>query len=370
MLTITFRTISRLLLLIAIGLVAACSTVPKPVEPTAPPVTESGELVIAAVGDIMIDGSAREIMQRYGYDHAFAGTRDWLQQADIAIGNLEGPLTTRGTAVNEKQYLFRSPPDLVVPAMVRAGFDIVTLANNHTLDFGDEGLIDTINALKEGGIAHVGAGPDLASARRAAVIERNGLKAAFLGYSLTFPEEFWATSSRGGTAFGHLDHVVTDVRAARQIADIVVVSFHWGRESTTELRPYQIALGRSAIDAGAQLVIGHHPHILQAVEKYKQGVILYSLGNFAFGSYSEKARVSAVAEIKFRKQQLVQLTMKPINVLNVQVLFQPTPLAGKEAHAVINQLQQLSSQRNTGLVARHDSAILELSPTVSAEIKN
>ena len=107
-------------------------------------------------------------------------------------------------------------------------------------------------------------------------------------------------------------------------------------------------------------MIGHHPHILQAVEKYKQGIILYSLGNFAFGSYSEKARVSAIAEIDFRKHQPVRLTLRPINVLNIDVLFQPTPLTGEAAQKVVRELQQLSSERNTTLTESEDAAVLEL----------
>jgi len=357
-----------LLLALVFIAVSGCATraptsVETPAEPATPP---SYKLSIAAVGDIMLDGSAREIMQREGYDHAFAATREWLTKADIAIGNLEGPLTARGQSITEKQYLFRSPPDKVATALADAGFDVVSLANNHTLDYGAEGLDDTILALKEKKIGYSGAGDNIGEARKAAYIERNGLKVAFLAYSLTFPEEFWATSQRAGTAFGNSEHIEEDVRAARKLADIVVVSFHWGRESTTELRPYQVALGHTAINAGASLVIGHHPHILQAVEKYKDGVILYSMGNFAFGSYSRKAQVSALAQIEFDNRKLVSVRLRPINVFNVNVLFQPQPLTGKAADSVVSILQDMAKERGTVLVNENGVATLTMGATVAA----
>ena len=362
-----------LLTAIAILFVASCSTVPtpKPVQTSSKaPASADKHLVIAAVGDIMLDGSAREIMQKNSYDFAFEKMRPWLLGADVAFGNLEGPLTKRGTAAQDKKYLFRSPPDKVAKALKAAGFDIVSLANNHSLDYGSVGLADTISALEKVGIKHAGAGASLTVARRAAVIERKGLKIAFLAYSLTFPEEFWASSKKPGTVFGSREVVEADVRKAKRKADIVVTSFHWGRESQTELRPYQVALGHAAIDAGASLVIGHHPHILQAVEKYKNGVILYSMGNFAFGSYSQKAKVSALAKIEFNGKHLTQVSLVPINVFNVNVLFQPKPLHGKEASNVISHLQQLSSARATQLVKLKDSASIKFdSPIQTATSK-
>ena len=370
------RLLLRLLLPgVAVLFVASCSTRPvaeQKNEASPPTHTASKHLVIAAVGDIMLDGSAREIMQEHGYDYAFDKMRPWLQKADIAFGNLEGPLTTRGTPAPDKKYLFRSPPTKVATALKDAGFDVVSLANNHSLDYGSDGLADTVSALNDAGILHVGAGENLAIARRAAVLERNGLKVAFLGYSLTFPEEFWATANSAGTVFGYREIVENDIKAARQKADIVVASFHWGQESKTELRPYKVALGHAAIDAGASLVIGHHPHILQGVERYKNGVILYSMGNFAFGSYSQKAKVSALAEVEFDGDNLTQVRLQPINVFNVDVLFQPQPLSGEAAANVISQLQELSLKQATKLEKVQDTALLDLPGDVqtAANTKN
>jgi len=371
-------TLSRLWLSLAITglLLGACATPPPiPVSTTAtepvPPATKSpasvpGPLRVIAVGDIMLDGTARPVFAQNGYDYAFASVRHLFQGAAMVFGNLEGPLTARGTGEQDKTYVFRSPPEPVSRALKNAGFTVVSLANNHTLDFGPEGLQDTIDALDAAGIAHAGAGPDLASARRPAFFETAGKRIAVLAYSVTLPEHFYAGVDKPGTAFAHEAHVRADVRAARQQADIVLVSFHWGQEGKTALRDYQVQLGRAAIDAGAAAVLGHHPHILQAVERYRDGVILYSLGNFTFGSYSPQARVSAVAELTFDGNRVASLRMHPINVNNFQVEFQPKPLTGPAGDQVVNELITLSALRQTPVGNDAGTALVTLPATVSS----
>lgn len=321
-------------------------------------VAEAGELRIAAVGDIMLGGTAAPELVRYGYDYPFEQAREFLRGAHAVFGNLEGPLTDAGEAAGGKQYVFRSPPDKVAPALARAGFNVLSLANNHIMDYGRAGLDDTIAALRRAGIRPVGAGADVDAARRPIWIEAEGIRVAFLAYSLTFPEEFWATAERPGTAFGHEHHLRADIAAAREHADIVIVSFHWGREGATELRDYQTHLGHAAIDAGAAAVLGHHPHILQAVERYRDGVILYSLGNFVFGSYSPDAVRSAVAHLTFRGRRLHEVQLFPINVNNVDVVFQPRPLKGRDADEVVARLQALSRALGTTLKNRAGVAVL------------
>jgi poly-gamma-glutamate capsule biosynthesis protein CapA/YwtB (metallophosphatase superfamily) len=327
---------------------------PAPAEAKAPAV----EIRIAAVGDIMLGGTAGPEMQKFGYDYPFERTQSFLKQAQIVFGNLEGPLTEGGATETPKKYVFRSPPDKVAPALARAGFNIVSLANNHSLDYGPQGLEDTRAALEKAGIHGVGAGRNLAEARAPVYMVKGGSTVAFLAYSLTFPEEFWAGPDKPGTAFGHEQDVRADVAAARQKADIVVVSFHWGQEGKTELRDYQVQLAHAAIDAGANAVLGHHPHILQAVERYQDGVILYSLGNFAFGSFSNTATRSAIALLTFRDRRWSELSLLPINVRNAEVVFQPRPLAGRDAAEVVEQLQQLSQVRQTALENRDGVAVL------------
>ena len=359
-------------MLVAAALFAGCATVAPPaatpeplVSPAAPEATPlqpetAGPLKVIAVGDIMLDGTARPVLQANGYDYAFAEVRRFFNGAHIVIGNLEGPLTTRGAPEQDKTYVFRSPPDKVGQALRNAGFTAVSLANNHTLDFGADGLASTIEALDAVGIAHIGAGPNLKGARKPVILEAAGTRVALLAYSLTLPEHFYAEANKPGTAFGHEAHVRADVAAARNQADVVLVSFHWGQEGKTTLREYQTRLGRVAIDAGAAAVFGHHPHILQGIEHYKGGVILYSLGNFTFGSYSQQAQVSAVAELTFDGPRVAALRLYPINVNNFEVEFQPKPLAGANAARVVEDLRALSAALKTDIVNDADTALLRL----------
>lgn len=328
------RAVSLAALLI---LLAGCAQRP-PAPPAEPPPVCAR---LAAVGDIMLSGSATPHMTP-GYSYAFEATRHWLRDADIAIGNLETTLTTADNDWIDKQFRFRDSPALA-PALQAAGFDLVSLANNHSMDYGPAGLFDTLAALTSAGVRAHGAGENLAAARKPAVIGLdNGVTVAFLAYSNTFPREFWATPERPGTAFGRREHVEQDVRRAAVQADFVVVSFHWGREKARQLREYQPMLAHAAIDAGATLVLGHHPHILQGIERYNDGLVFYSLGNFAFGSFSPHAITSVLAKLSLCRGQRVAFELVPLNVNNFEVYFQPRPLSGEPAVTVLEELRALS----------------------------
>ena len=360
------RLLSRLLFCAFLGGCAAGTPPPSPTGESslrvAPAQAAPGapEFRVAAVGDIMLGGTATPELRKLGYDYPFEQVRTVLKQAQLVFGNLEGPLTDGGEPMQDKKYVFRSPPDKVAPALARAGFNVVSLANNHSMDYGSQGLEDTRTALEKNGIRAVGAGKNLAQARTPAYLKAGAATVAFLAYSLTFPEEFWATPDKPGTAFGHEDSVRADVAAARQKADVVIVSFHWGQEGKTELRDYQVQLAHAAIEAGAAAVLGHHPHVVQAVEHYKDGVILYSLGNFTFGSYSKAATRSVIALLTFRDGRVRELRLTPIDVDNVEVVFQPRLLAGADAAQEVEQIGQLSRERGTALETRGDAAVLTL----------
>jgi poly-gamma-glutamate synthesis protein (capsule biosynthesis protein) len=337
--------------------------VPAPGEVTSPAAIEPGPaaLQLAAVGDIMLGGSAVPKLRREGYDYPFLLVQPILRQADVVFGNLEGPLTDAGQAEPDKRYVFRSPPAKVAPALAAAGFTVVSLANNHTMDYGVEGLKQTMAALDEAGIQHTGAGMNLQEARRPAFVKSGDYTLGFLAYSLTFPESFWAQGQRPGTAFGHASHVRADVAAARDQADVVVVSFHWGREATTELRDYQSKLAHAAIDSGATVVLGHHPHILQGIEHYKHGIIFYSLGNFVFGSYSRKATRSIIALLNLRGAKVLEVKLIPVNVDNIELVFQPQPLVEEQANEVIVELKRLSKPLSTTIMAVNGVGLVQLS---------
>ena len=299
----------------------------------------AAEVVIQAAGDVMLGGRWEKILARDSYFHAFERIASELKKADITLVNLEAPLTSRGKEYTEKKFRFRVNP-AAVSALKKSGITAVTLANNHIMDFGDVGLSDTIRLLDEHGIEHLGAGENLAAARKALVKDIRGTKVGILGYSLVQPIEFWAGEKRPGTAPLLEKIVLEDIAKLKKQVSILIVTAHWGEEGKTRLRPYQPRLARMMIDAGADAVIGHHPHILQGVERYRRGIIFYSLGNFAFAHKSKIALRTMIVRLRFdgdrRRAEIV-----PVNIRHSEVGFQPTPLYGARADEVAGMVRRL-----------------------------
>jgi len=233
-----------------------------------------------------------------------------LRAADIAFVNQEAPLTRRGLRA-EKQNTLRADPAQVEDLLL-AGVDIACLANNHMLDYGVDGLADTLALLAERSIRQVGAGPTLEAARAGAVLEGPGGRVGFLAFASTLPQGFAASAERPGIAPIHvtaafvvenpltmeqpgtpppvltfplaldLEATCAAVRTVKAEAEYVVVSAHWGVAGQDAIMDYQREVGRALIDAGCDLILGHHPHRLHGIELYRGKPILYSLGNFAF----------------------------------------------------------------------------------------
>lgn len=208
-----------------------------------------------------------------------------LKGADIFMLNQEFPFGTTGEAMEEKEYTFRVPPKYAA-LLKELGADVVTLANNHMLDFGRGPLGETLETLDEAGILHVGAGRNLGEAKACQSIEVQGRRIGFLGASRVIPDSSWMAASKGSGLFATYDPklLLEEIQAAKAENDYVVVYVHWGIERNTEPEDYQKSLARAYIDAGADAVIGSHPHVLQGMEFYKEKPIFYSLGNFIFSN--------------------------------------------------------------------------------------
>ena len=213
------------------------------------------------------------------------GLRQEISLGDIFMVNQEFPFSNRGSAAPDKQFTFRLPPEKV-SMLGEMGIDIVTLANNHALDYGTDALVDTLDALDGAGIYHVGAGRNINEAKALVTMEAKGKTIGFLGASRVIPVGSWnASADRPGmlTTYDPAA-LVAEIKKARESCDFVVVYVHWGIERDERPQDYQRTLGQQYIDAGADLVIGSHPHVLQGFEYYKGKPIVYSLGNFVFGS--------------------------------------------------------------------------------------
>lgn len=248
---------------------------------------ESSDCVLLFAGDVYLSDHVLNAYDKAGGIHGVLdeGIRAEIDAADIFMVNQEFPFTERGTKAEDKQYTFRLPYARL-HIMNEMGIDIVTLANNHILDFGPEGITDSIEALNEVGIQYVGAGEDLDEAKKLEIIEVNGRKIGFLGVSRVYMASSWAAGEDHPGVFSTYDPTMAleEIRKADDLVDYLVVYVHWGVERETAPEDYQRVMGQQYIDAGADAVIGSHPHVLQPLEYYKEKPIMYSLGNFVFGS--------------------------------------------------------------------------------------
>lgn len=258
---------------------------------------QNSSLTLIAVGDI--------ILGKKDYESTFARVTPILRQADIGFFNCETPYATVGSP----NMFYATPHDPApMPALASAGFNVCTLANNHTGDWGVDAIVECRERLEALGIAVCGAGKDINQARKPAIMERKGTRIAFVGFSCVGPNGFLAEDNKPGvamvrihTAYEQVDFqpgsppaiitfpykedlldMVEDIRKAKDQADIVVVAPHWGLHHTPVRIPdYCYEVGHAAIDAGADLIIGDHPHILKGIEVYKGKVIMHAVANFA-----------------------------------------------------------------------------------------
>ena len=322
-----------------------------------PLISHAAPVVINAVGDVMLAGPWEQSIRKKGYDFPFAGVAAELANGDITIANLETPLATGGTEFTDKRFRFRGAP-AIAPALKKARINAVTLANNHIMDFGAEALTDTLDYLDREGIARIGAGGSLAESRRPVIMTVRGTRVALLGYSLTQPLEFFAAERRPGTAPGYEKFVTADIAAARQQADFVIVSIHWGTEGKTGVQEYQRKTARAAIDAGADVIIGHHPHVLRGIERYRRGIIFYSLGNFTFAGKGTTADFSAIIRLHLDDNRR-QAEIIPLDILYRRVGFQPRVLKGREGIRVIERLNRLSEPLGTRIETRDGRQVID-----------
>jgi poly-gamma-glutamate synthesis protein (capsule biosynthesis protein) len=287
------------------------------------------------------------------FAHGFAKVRPIAEKADLFVVNLECPFTARGEKI-PKNFNFRARPEFVA-SLQSGSVDVVSLANNHLLDYGPGGLEDTLATLDAAKIVHFGAGANLAAARAPVVVEVKGVKIAFLGYFFLGdrniePVEVIATETTPGVAGHHDDLAVLkkwvdeDVKLARAKADLVIPFFHWGREGRPLPEPYQIELGHAAIDAGAAAVLGSHPHVLQGIELYQGRPIVYSLGNFVFGgNWDPKDKMTAMVRMELDSRGVRKTDVIPAYSDKFpEVPIQPWPAEADAGVAVIDHLKDIS----------------------------
>jgi poly-gamma-glutamate synthesis protein (capsule biosynthesis protein) len=304
---------------------------------------EPATITVAAVGDLLFDSAPKRLIWAKGPKAPFSTTREYLHTADFTVGNLECPLSKRGRAVAGKTFTFQGDPR-ATQGLTWAGFDVVGMGNNHARDYGATALSDTFKYLDAAQIAHAGAGKNRTAAWKPAIVTRGGARIAYLSFSQIGPSNFAATSSRSGTAYTMSRSAVdAAIRKAHKQADYVIVSFHWGVERDYTPTARQVADGRSAIRAGADLVLSHHPHVIQGVEFYRKGLIAYSLGNFVFSPGSDAGRDSMILRLTLGPHGVRSVTARPVRITSGR----PNPSKGAEARRILGIIKRTSAGRGT-----------------------
>jgi hypothetical protein len=328
--------------------------------------SEIENVSLVAVGDVCIEG----------VKNPFAKTAHILKKADVRFCNLEGPyFDGRGTIISWTPTWSPGPSSPGGPRsgvkgleyMVNTGFDVVQFANNHCLDFGPDAFVATLNNLEEYKIKYCGAGRNSAEARKPAIIERKDIRFAFLGYASIYK---WTPNLRNKQQPGiasiriepfyeaphvnkeEMEAMIDDIKSAKEKADVVIVADHWGMSGGYTLDLPQRAIGHAAIDAGADLVLGTHPHVLQGIEIYKGRIIIYSLANFVFGSW-QGGFESMLLNFTFSKKGLKTAFFHPI-VENE--LHQPevAPPESDKFTAICKLMDKLCRELGTTLTVEKD----------------
>jgi len=350
------------LLVAALALGTACSDDPAPAQepraeeesssapppPSDPPSTSTPKpappprVTLTVVGDLMLVRGVPDAAA------ALAPLRERLRSADITVGNLESTLSLNGQPTQGGDS-FGGTPALLRP-LRGAGFDALSLANNHAGDYGSTALVETVDEFDGSGIEGFGAGANLAAASRPAVIEREGVRFAFVGFNAigetprAVPGGPGALSVRmpprtGPLVPADLDHVASVVRRAARSADVVVVLPHWGTQYTHTPEPIQGTVARRLVRAGADLVVGGHPHWVQSTERIDGVPVLHSLGNFVFDmDFMTQTMEGVFLETVWRGDELVRTRLVPYKMDPVS--FAPREVRGAEARRILRDVRR------------------------------
>lgn len=292
-------------------------------------------------GDVMLSRQVNARMKSYkSYTWPFEKIAEVMKKADITIVNLESPFSNNGNyAVPTGSFTFNANPKSV-EGLLYAGIDLVSLANNHFGNMGIDGMKETFKILNENNIVYAGAGNNITEAHQEKIIEKNGNSFAFLSYA--YPETLYiATENIPGMTNMDIDSMNLDVKRANENADVVIVLMHAGTEYVNKPNYQQITFARAAIDAGADIVVGHHPHWVQIVETYKEKPIYYSLGNLVFDQmWSLETQQGAILEASFIDGELTETNILPIIITD----YGQAELASeKDAEQILNRMELKNS---------------------------
>jgi len=300
-------------------------------------------MTLMAVGDICL--------QTLNNKPPFDSIKVFLAEKDVLFGNLETVISNRGIPV-KKAVVLSTSPDKVLH-LVRAGFDVLNVANNHIMDRGSSGFHDTLKVLNKHGLLFIGA-RNRTFNNSWAIVERKGIRLGFLGYGggLCAPEQgIWINRIQ-------LPDIMKDIECIKQKCDHIIISLHWGIEKVFYPSPKQLVLARRLIDVGATVILGHHPHVIQGIEKYKSGLIAYSLGNFQFAfdpkecsnENNKRTNQSFILKIRINKQEIESYDIVPVEITEDFLPSIPLKKTQDEIQAFVSRV---SERLNNGVITEN-----------------
>ena len=316
-------------------------------------------IAFSSTGDLMFGREVGTFVDANGGAAALANVADELSAANVTIANVEAPLTNdESDAIVGKDVYWMSRP-AGIDALKKAGIDVVSLANNHIMDYGATGLKDTLNALDGAGIQHAGAGVTEQKAGEPVELEVDGVKIAFFSWTDVIPDNFLAFGENAGvvSARMNMDDACKRVKEAKETHDIVIVAMHWG----VEYQPYideaqQQIPAHKLVDAGADVIVGNHPHVIEGIEFYNNALISYSQGDFVCDHYSQETGESFILNFTITQDGIRDVSAIPVYLDDTYGI--PSIVTGEHAQSILSRLEKISTGMNSSFTIRDDVAYI------------
>ena len=314
-------------------------------------------ITFASTGDIIFGREVGTYVDMNGGASALANVADKLAAADVTIANVEAPLSdnTSEPIFDKDVYLISRPAG--IESLKESDITMVSLANNHSMDYTGPALQDTLNLLDGAGILHAGAGMNEEEADRIVELEVNGASVAFISWTDIIPDNFLAYGDQPGVASArmNMDAALKKVREARATHDIVIVAMHWGIEYEDYIDDYQQRTpAHQLVDAGADVIIGNHPHVIQGIEFYNGSLIAYSQGDFVFDHYSLKTGETFILNFDITENGISNVTATPVYLDDTYGI--PSIVTGEHAQSILERLSTISEGMNSAFTIENDVA--------------
>lgn len=314
--------------------------------------TKDDSLVTATmVGDIMLGRNVEKVTNRQGQDYLFRNVESYFKNADYSTANFDHPVTANDEYPAQDKPILLRTDEQSVKTLKNLNFSVLNVANSHSMDYLEQGLNDTVKAFNQSKMDFVGMGENLEKASNINYQTVNGIKIATLGFTDTYTAYSAANDNDPGILPAKPEIFIPLIQEAKEKANLVVVHAHWGEEYDTTPSPRQKGLAKAMADAGADIILGHHPHVLQPIDTYKNTVIFYSLGNFVFDQGWSASRESALVQYKLKKDGTARFEVTPLLIKEAT----PTLLSKWDAYYKEKIFKRLTKTSSSALAIKEEN---------------